>query len=272
MNFDLPLIWAGLIATAVLLYVVLDGFDLGIGVLYPFARSENDRDVMMNSIAPVWDGNETWLVLGGAACWRPFRWAYAVLMPAFYLPVLLMLMGRRAAGRGVRVPLPRTAPWQDGLGDWPSGGAPARRLFPGPGAGRLHSGRDVEGYRFAGGPFDWLTPYNPAGRPPAWSAGYALLGAGWLILKTDDELHGDARRWGWISGAVVTAALAGVSLATLTVHPRVAERWGVSAAGLDLDRLLPLLAIPGLGLIGLAVLVEGLRRRTTTTSRSSAPF
>ena len=91
--FDLPLIWAGLIATAVLLYVMLDGFDLGIGILFPFAASKEERDVMMNTVAPVWDGNETWLVLGGGGLMAAFPLAYSVLMPAFYLPVLLMLAG-----------------------------------------------------------------------------------------------------------------------------------------------------------------------------------
>ena len=91
MSLDLPLIWAGLIATAVLLYVLLDGFDLGVGILFPLARSPADRDVMMNSIAPVWDGNETWLVLGGGGLFAAFPLAYAVIMPALYLPVYMML-------------------------------------------------------------------------------------------------------------------------------------------------------------------------------------
>ena len=93
MNLDLQLIWAGLIAVSVLLYVTLDGFDLGIGILFPFAKSPGERDVMMNTIAPVWDGNETWLVLGGGGLLAAFPLAYSVLMPAFYLPVLLMLAG-----------------------------------------------------------------------------------------------------------------------------------------------------------------------------------
>jgi len=88
----LPLIWAALIGTAVAMYVILDGFDLGIGILFPFARKEEDRDVMMNSVAPFWDGNETWLVLGGGGLWVAFPTAYAVIMPAFYLPVIGMLL------------------------------------------------------------------------------------------------------------------------------------------------------------------------------------
>ena len=92
MTLDLPLVWAGIIATAVLLYVLLDGFDLGIGILFPFAASPAERDVMMESIAPVWDGNETWLVLGGGGLFAAFPFAYAALMPAMYLPIILMLL------------------------------------------------------------------------------------------------------------------------------------------------------------------------------------
>ena len=93
MHWDLPLIWAGVIGIAVAMYVILDGFDLGIGLLFPFAKSERERDQMMNSVAPFWDGNETWLVLGGAGLFVAFPRAYAVIMPAFYLPVILMLLG-----------------------------------------------------------------------------------------------------------------------------------------------------------------------------------
>ncbi|MDP8915919.1 MAG: cytochrome d ubiquinol oxidase subunit II [Pseudomonadota bacterium] len=261
MNLDLPLIWAGLIAAAVLLYVVLDGFDLGIGVLFPFARTETDRDVMMNSIAPVWDGNETWLVLGGGGLLAAFPLAYSVLMPAFYLPVLLMLMGLILRGVAFEFRFRGRRRGKIGWGLAFGGGSLLAAFSQGLVLGGFIQGVRVEDGRFAGGPFDWLTPYTllvAAGVV----AGYALLGAGWLILKTDDELHGDARRWGWISGAVVSVVLAAVSLATLFVHPQIAQRWGVTAAGLEWDRLLPLLAVPGLGLVGLAVLVEGLRRRT----------
>ena len=110
-----PVIWAGLIGLAVAMYVILDGFDLGIGILFPFAREEEDRDVMMNSVAPFWDGNETWLVLGGGGLWVAFPQAYAVIMPALYLPVIGMLLGARLPRRRVRVPLggqaARTALW-----------------------------------------------------------------------------------------------------------------------------------------------------------------
>ena len=221
---DLPLIWAGLIATAVLLYVTLDGFDLGIGILFPFARSKEDRDVMMNTVAPVWDGNETWLVLGGGGLLAAFPLAYSVLMPALYLPVLLMLAGLILGG--------------------------------------FIQGVTVESDRFAGGTFDWFTPYTllvAAGIV----AGYALLGGAWLMMKTKANLHGDARRWTLFSAAAVSGLLAAVSVATLFVHPRIALRWGFDMGGglsVDWATLAPLLAIPLLGLIGLGLVVVMARK------------
>ena len=92
MEWYLPVIWAALIGTAVALYVILDGFDLGTGILFPYASNERERDQMMDSVAPFWDGNETWLVLGGGGLWVAFPQAYAVIMPALYLPVIVMLL------------------------------------------------------------------------------------------------------------------------------------------------------------------------------------
>ncbi len=124
MEWYLPVIWAALIGTAVALYVILDGFDLGIGILFPFARNERERDQMMNSIAPFWDGNETWLVLGGGGLWVAFPHAYAVIMPALYLPVIVMLLALVFRGVVVRVPLGRRRPASH-AGTSPS--PPARR-------------------------------------------------------------------------------------------------------------------------------------------------
>ncbi|MEQ7155699.1 cytochrome d ubiquinol oxidase subunit II [Brevundimonas aurifodinae] len=255
MNLDLPLIWAGLIAVAVLLYVTLDGFDLGIGILFPFASSKEERDVMMNTIAPVWDGNETWLVLGGGGLLAAFPLAYSILMPAFYLPILLMLAGLilrgvafefrfRARNRGRRF-------WTQMF----AGGSILTTVAQGFVLGGFIQGVTVRDDRFAGGQFDWFTLYTllvSAGLV----AGYALLGGAWLMMKTKDNLHGDAKRWtGW--AAVATAVLlAAVSVATLLIHPRVAARWGFDLGdgfALELATLLPLLPIPLLGLGGLAL-------------------
>ena len=259
---DLPLIWAGLIATAVLLYVILDGFDLGVGILFSFASSKEERDVMMNTIAPVWDGNETWLVLGGGGLLAAFPSAFAVLMPAFYLPVLLMLAGLIL--RGVAFEF-RFRARQRGRKFWTqmfAGGSILTAIAQGLILGGFIQGVTVVDGRFAGQPFDWLTPYTllvSAGLV----AGYALLGGTWLMLKTTDNLHGDAKRWSLIAGVVVGALLALVSFATLLVHPRIADRWGfdlTSGWTVDLERLSPLLAIPAVGLLGLAVVIVMARR------------
>jgi len=259
---DLELIWAGLIAVSVLLYVTLDGFDLGVGILFPFAKSKEERDVMMNTIAPVWDGNETWLVLGGGGLLAAFPLAYSVLMPALYLPVLLMLAGLIL--RGVAFEF-RFRARNRGRKFWTqmfAGGSILAAAAQGLILGGFIQGVTVEDNRFAGGPFDWLTPYTLLVAVGI-VAGYALLGGSWLMMKTKDNLHGDAKRWTLISAALVGAFLAAVSLATLFVHPRIAERWGFdvgAALSVDWSVLAPLLFIPAIGLVGLW-LVVGMARR-----------
>ncbi len=258
---DLSLIWAGLIATAVLLYVTLDGFDLGIGILFPFARSKEDRDVMMNTVAPVWDGNETWLVLGGGGLLAAFPLAYSVLMPALYLPVLLLLAGLIL--RGVAFEF-RFRARNRGRKFWTqmfAGGSILTAVAQGLILGGFIQGVTVENDRFAGGPFDWLTPYTllvVAGIV----AGYALLGGAWLMMKTKDSLHGDARRWTLASAAAVALLLAAVSVATLLAHHRIGMRWGIDAAEVQIAWavLLPRLAIPALGLAGLATIIVMARK------------
>jgi cytochrome d ubiquinol oxidase subunit II len=246
--------------------VFLDGFDLGIGILFPFARSPKDRDVMMNSIAPVWDGNETWLVLGGGGLFAAFPVAYAVLMPALYIPVVIMLLALilrgvafefRARGRKRGKPF-----WTAAF----AGGSLAATLAQGLILGGFIQGVTVENARFAGGPFDWLTPYTVL-VAVGLVAGYALLGACWLVLKSEAELHGDARRWAWRAAAATAAMLAVVSLATLFVHPRVTKVWGIEGAAIDVARLVAHAPIPLVGLIGLALLFWGLK-----AGRHALPF
>ena len=261
MSLDLPLIWAGLIATAVLLYVLLDGFDLGVGVLFPFARSPADRDAMMNSIAPVWDGNETWLVLGGGGLFAAFPLAYAVIMPALYLPIYLMLCGLILRGVAFEFRLRGRRRGKQGWTIAFAGGSTIAAFAQGLVLGGFIQGVTVRNDAFAGGPFDWLTPYTLLVACGV-VAGYALLGATWLIWRTEDELHGDARRWARFALAGTALLLAAVSIATLYVHPRVAARWGVIGDTINLARLLKLSPIPLLGLLGLGVIMEGLRRRS----------
>lgn len=258
MSLDLPLIWAGIIALAVLMYVLLDGFDLGVGLLFPFA-SPADRDVMMDSVAPVWDGNETWLVLGGGGLFAAFPLAYATVMPALYIPVLLMLMGLIL--RGVAFEF-RLRGRRRGKAFWTAafaGGSFVATVAQGLVLGGFIQGITVRDGAFAGGPFDWLTPYTllvAAGLV----AGYALLGGAWLIWKTEDALHGRARRWTAWAATATAALLAQVSVATLLVHPRIADRWGWEGSGFDVAELAPKLPIPLLGAVGLAAVVVGLRR------------
>ena len=257
MALDLPLIWAGIIALAVLLYVMLDGFDLGVGILFPFARSPRDRDTMMNTIAPFWDGNETWLVLGGGGLFAAFPLAYAIIMPALYIPILLMMMALIL--RGVAFEF-RARGRERGKALWTAafaGGSTVAALAQGLVLGGFIQGVTLNGEAFGGGPFDWLTPYTLL-VAVGLTAGYALLGSTWLIWRTEDNLHGDARRWAWIAAVASAALLVLVSLATLFVHPQVAVRWGFEDGAFDLARFAVLSPIPALGLAGLALVAWGL--------------
>ncbi|MGZ3276208.1 MAG: cytochrome d ubiquinol oxidase subunit II [Caulobacteraceae bacterium] len=256
MTVDLPLIWAGVLAVAVLLYVVLDGFDLGIGILFPFAADDRQRDAMMASIAPVWDGNETWLVLGGGGLMIAFPTAYAILMPALYLPVILMLMGLIL--RGVAFEF-RLHGGRRGKPFWTAafaGGSLMAALAQGFVLGGFIQGVTVADERFAGQPLDWATPYTLV-VALGLVAGYVLLGAGWLIIKTEGPLHERARGWAQKAAVAVGAVLAAVSIASLFIHPEVALRWGVGPQGVDQLRLLPLLPIPLMGLVGLMMAFFG---------------
>ena len=266
MTLDLPQICAGISAGAVGLSVLLDGFDLGVAILFPFARTDTDRDVMMNTIAPVWDGNETWLVLGGGGLLAAFPLAYAVLLPALYLPVTLMLAGLILRGVAFEFRLRGRARGQR-FWTWAfTGGSLLATLAQGFVLGGFIQGvkttTDAGGLaQFAGGPFDWLTPYTLL---VAFGlvGGYGLLGAAWLMMKTEDALHGDARRWMTFAIPATALLLAAVSVATLLAHPDVAARWGVSRQGIDLARFAPLAPIPLLGAAGLAIAAIGVRRRS----------
>ena len=180
---DLPLIWYGLIATAIFLYVLLDGFDLGVGILFPFAPTDQSRDRMMNSVAPFWDGNETWLVLGGGGLFAAFPLAYAVIMPALYLPVIIMLLGLifrgvafefrfKASGKSRRI-------WDDAF----HFGSLLAGFMQGVIIGAAVQGIEVEGRSFAGGAFDWLNAYSVM-TGIAVVFGYTLLGATLLASNT----------------------------------------------------------------------------------------
>ena len=158
MEWYLPVIWAALIGTAVALYVILDGFDLGVGILFPFADDEHERDQMMNSIAPYWDGNETWLVLGGGGLWIAFPRAYAVIMPAFYLPVIVMLLA--LVFRGVALEFRSVAVTSKKYWNFAFAAGSALAAFcQGVILGGLVHGIRVEDGVYAGGPFEFATPF-----------------------------------------------------------------------------------------------------------------
>ncbi len=223
MAFDLPFIWAGLIAFAILAYVILDGFDLGVGILFPFTITEGDRDQMMNSIAPVWDGNETWLVLGGGALLAAFPLAYAVVMPALYAPIIAMLLG--LIFRGVAFEFRWRTKRAKFLWDWAFfGGSVIATLAQGIALGALVQGIPVANRTYAGGWLDWLTPFSVI-TGAALVVGYALLGATWLVLKTSGEVREQAYRHAWVAGLGTLALIGVVSVWTPFLNPIFMSRW-----------------------------------------------
>ena len=240
---ELSLIWAVLIAVAVFLYVALDGFDLGVGILFPFAKDSRERDQMQAAIAPVWDGNETWLVLGGGGLFAAFPKAYAALMPALYLPIFLMLLA--LIFRGVAFEF-RHHGRKTGKKWWTvafSAGSIVAAAAQGLVLGGFVQGINIVDGEFVGGPFDWLTPFSLL-VSASLVAGYALLGAGWIIFKTEGELFERARRW--LKRLTILSALGmgAVSLATLSVDPRVTERWGITMTSIDWPTFLKLAPLP----------------------------
>jgi len=224
MGIDLPLLWAIIILFGVMMYVVMDGFDLGIGLLFPFFKSGDDRDVMMNTVAPVWDGNETWLVLGGAGLLAAFPLAYAVVLSAFYLPLILMLIGLIFRGVAFEFRF-KASPERRGWWDLAFiGGSALATLCQGITLGSFISGIPVHDGRYAGGGLDWLTPFSVF-TGLGLLATYALLGSTWLIMKTDGLLQLRmkllARNLSW----VLLLFIGGISLWTPLALVRVAARW-----------------------------------------------
>jgi cytochrome d ubiquinol oxidase subunit II len=223
MSVDLPLIWAALIAFAVLMYVVMDGFDLGIGILFPLFKGERDRRVMMNSIAPVWDGNETWLVLGGGGLFAVFPLAYSILLTAFYAPLIVMLLALIFRGVAFEFRF-RDARHQR---FWDTGfatGSIVATLAQGVVLGAFVQGIEVEGRSYAGGWFAWLTPFSLF-TGLALVCGYALLGATWLVMKTEGELRAQATRLARGLTIGMAVAIATVSLWTPQLNLSIAMRW-----------------------------------------------
>jgi cytochrome d ubiquinol oxidase subunit II len=223
MTLDLPVIWAGLIAFAVFAYVVMDGFDLGIGVLFPWLKVGKERDAAMNSVAPVWDGNETWLVLGGGGLMAAFPLAYAIVLPALYAPLIAMLLA--LIFRGVafefrwRDPGHRAA-WDVAF----AGGSVVGAFAQGVALGALLQGIDVEGRAYAGGWWDWLSPFSLL-TGASLVIGYGLLGATWLIMKGEDELQAFAFRAARPLAAGLVLCIAAVSAWTPLLEGEYWRHW-----------------------------------------------
>ncbi len=219
--FDLAFVWAGLIAFAVLAYVLFDGFDLGIGILFPLLAAEEERDQAMNSVAPVWDGNETWLILGGGGLMAAFPLAYAVVLPALYAPIIAMLLG--LIFRGVAFEFRFRS--RKRLWDWAfAAGSTIAALAQGIALGALVQGIPISGRAYAGGWWDWLTWFSLL-TGFALLVGYALLGATWLIWKTSGTLQQKAYEFAWVTGWGTLALIGLVSLIMPFLDPLFRQRW-----------------------------------------------
>jgi cytochrome d ubiquinol oxidase subunit II len=219
---DLAFVWAGLIAFAVLAYVLFDGFDLGVGILFPFLDSEEDRDQAMNSVAPVWDGNETWLVLGGGGLMAAFPVAYAIVLTALYAPLTAMLLA--LVFRGVAFEF-RWRAVSKRAWDWAfAAGSTLAAFAQGIALGALVQGIPVSDRAYAGGWWDWLTPFSLL-TGMALVIGYALLGSTWLVMKTRFGVQQRAHRAAWITGLATLALIGVVSLWTPLLNAQYMARW-----------------------------------------------
>ena len=276
MEWYLPVIWAALIGTAVAMYVILDGFDLGIGILFPFARSEGERDQMMRSVAPFWDGNETWLVLGGAGLFVAFPRAYAVVMPAFYLPVIVMLLA--LVFRGIAFEFRTVSHSKTWWNVAFTGGSTLAGFAQGVILGGLIQGIPVRDGAYAGGPFDWATPFALAVRAGAGRRLRACSAPPGSTMKTEGpvadararasemaaaggaRLHGggepvDAARRAAHRGALVLAAefLFPVAGAAGDRAHRIPAAGAGSSSGREVPPFLAAIALFLLGYLGLVI-------------------
>ena len=222
-HIDLTVIWALIIVFALFVYVVMDGFDLGIGLLFPTLKVGHERDTAMNSIAPLWDGNETWLVLGGGGLLAAFPLAYGVILSALYAPIIAMLLA--LVFRGVAFEFRWRDPAHQAFWDRAfTGGSFVAALSQGIVLGALLQGIAVSGRAYAGGWWDWLTPFTLLTGVSVTLA-YGLLGATWLNLKTEGELQQQAARMARYLGAATLCAIIAVSLATPFLSGDYFNRW-----------------------------------------------
>src|SRR5271154_6115189 len=242
--------WATLLAVSILLYVLLDGFDLGIGILFGLTRNRVKRRAMLSADAPIWDGNETWLVVNGVILWGAFPIVYATLFSAFYLPLLVMLAGLIL--RGVAFEFRTKTERARWIWDWSfAGGSFAATFIQGLTVGALVEGLPIENGQYAGGNFGWFSPFA-ALSGVGLCLGYALLGATWLIKKCEGEIRDRAYRQIPYLAVGVLVFLAMVFIYALAENLQILGRW--------LERPY-LFAFPALGAVAMAALAVGLRRR-----------
>ena len=248
--------WVVILAVATLLYVLLDGFDLGVGVLFGLTGDEARRRAMMHAVAPVWDGNETWLVASGVVLWGAFPIVYATLISAFYLPVLVMVAGLIL--RGVAFEFRSKAVhlrwlWDAGF----AGGSLAAAFIQGLMVGGLVQGLPIVGGRYTGGEFGWLSPFAML-CGVGLCVGYALLGACWLVKKCDADLRDWAYRLiPYLAGGLLTFLLVVFTYA-LAENLAVMSRW--------LERPY-LLVFPAIGVLSAIVAARSVKER-----RDAVPF
>ncbi|HFI5639512.1 TPA: cytochrome d ubiquinol oxidase subunit II [Raoultella planticola] len=224
MGIDLSVIWFVIIVFATLMYIVMDGFDLGIGILFSTTRDAEDRDVMVNSVAPVWDGNETWLVLGGAGLFGAFPLAYAVIIDALAIPLTLMLIGLIFRGVAFEFRFQATPSHRPFWDRAFLGGSLLATFSQGVVVGAVINGFSVNGRAFSGGMLDWLTPFTlfcGLGLTIA----YALLGATWLVMKSENPLQDKMRHTSRTLLLALLIAIAVISLWTPLAQPAIAARW-----------------------------------------------
>ncbi|AAV90196.1 cytochrome d ubiquinol oxidase subunit II [Zymomonas mobilis subsp. mobilis ZM4 = ATCC 31821] len=261
-EYWLPVVWACLAAVGILIYVVLDGFDLGIGILFATQKDEKHRDVMMNTIAPVWDGNETWMVFGGAVLLGAFQTAYSVILPALYLPLIVMLLA--LIFRGVAFEYRVHAHSKEARCLWGAafmGGSTLATFCQGMVLGGLLQGIKTTDHHFTGSALDWLNPFSIF-CGVALVIGYGLLGAGWLIWRTEGELQAYARRAARCLGSLLLVCIAVVAVWTPMLRSTYLNTWTNSSSH----------AVAAVVLAVLAVLVSVIFFRSLKSGKDRTPF
>ena len=220
---ELVPVWTFLLGIAVFYYVLFDGFDLGVGILYGLSSESEWRARMMSSVAPVWDGNETWLILGGVGLFAAFPLAYAIIIPAVYFPIMSMLLALifRGVAFEFRFKQPELRKWWDRAFCY---GSTLAAFSQGVVLGTFIQGFQVSGRVYTGSSFDWVTPFAMT-TGVALVFGYSLLGAGWLVIKTEHDLQAWARRAGRYALVGTVLAIVIVSVWTPFLHPQIANRW-----------------------------------------------